>query len=145
VAEAYGDENLLAPKCSVWASRYGTIHEGTCSFIKEMARGVRDGKIFGSPGKAPHLDANCRSTYKGMAEGFSGREFCRLGHFGGSVLLDTVDPKKPPILCKGMAEHLRDKKGSVAILSNLQEDPPINMEMATGVGTVRSNYFFALC
>jgi hypothetical protein len=36
--------------------------------------------------------------------------------------LDTVDPI-PPILCKGMAEHLRDKKFSVMILWNSHEDP----------------------
>jgi hypothetical protein len=82
---------------------------------------VRDGKIFGSPVKAPHLDANCHSTCKGMAAGVSGQESCRPGHFG-STLLDAVDLGKLPTLCKGMAEQLRDKKFSV-VISHSRKDP----------------------
>jgi hypothetical protein len=87
-----------------------------------MARGSRDGNIFRSPEERLVLTQNTFSTDKGMAEGFRDRKFCRPGHFGAR-LLDTVDSKKLSILCKGMAEHLRDRSLSVAILSNPQEGP----------------------
>jgi hypothetical protein len=57
-----------------------------------------------------------------MAKGFLDKKFATFGHFGVR-LLDTVDSGKLSILCKGMAEHLRDKSLSVAILSNPQEGP----------------------
>jgi hypothetical protein len=87
-----------------------------------MARGSRDGKIFRSPEKRLVRAQNTLSTDKGMAKGFSDKKFCRLRLFGVRFL-DTVDSGKLSILCKGMAEHLRDKSLSGAILSNSHEDP----------------------
>jgi hypothetical protein len=99
-----------------------------------MARGSRDDNIFRSPEERLVLTQNTFSTDKGMAEGFPDKKFCRSGHFGAR-LLDTVDSKKPSILCKGMAEHLRDKSLSVAILSNPQEGPLLIRKWRGGFGT----------
>jgi hypothetical protein len=92
------------------------------SHIKEMARGLRDGKIFRLPEKRLVLAQNTLPTGKGIAKGFPDKKFSRPGNFWAR-LLDTVDSKKLSILCKGMAEHLRDRSLSVAILSNPQEGP----------------------
>ena len=106
-----------------------------------MARGSRDGNIFRSPEERLVLAQNTLSTDKGMAEGFPDKKFCRSGHFGAR-LLDTVDSRKLSILCKGMAEHLRDKSLSVAILSNPQEGPLLIRKWRGGFGT---SIFCTLC
>jgi hypothetical protein len=111
------------------------------SHIKEMARGSRDGNIFRSPEERLLLTQNTLSTDKGMAKGFLDKKFATFGHFGVR-LLDTVDSGKLSILCKGMAEHLRDKSLSVAILSNPQEGPLLIWKWRGGFGTV---YFLTLC
>jgi hypothetical protein len=105
-----------------------------------MARGSRDGNIFRSPEERLVLTQNTFSTDKGMAEGFPDRKFCRPGHFGAG-LLDTVDSKKLSILCKGMAEHLRDKSLSGAILSKSARRPSTDKEMARGLRDV----YFLTC
>jgi hypothetical protein len=69
-----------------------------------------------------------------MAKGFLDKKFATFGHFGVR-LLDTVDSGKLSILCKGMAEHLRDKSLSVAILSNPQEGPLLIRKWRGGFGT----------
>jgi hypothetical protein len=99
-----------------------------------MARGSRDGKIFRSPEKRLVLAQNTLSTDKGMAKGFSDKKFCRLRLFGVR-LLDTVDSKKLSILCKGMAEHLRDKKFGRDPLKSARR-PSTDKEMARGLRDV---------
>jgi hypothetical protein len=110
------------------------------SHIKEMARGSRDGNIFRSPEKRLVLAQNTLSTDKGMTKGFPDRKVC-LGHLGVR-LLDTVDSRKLSILCKGMAEHLRDKSLSGTILSKSARRPSTDKEMARGL---RDVYFPTVC
>ena len=104
-----------------------------------MARGSRDDNIFRSPEKRLVLAQNTLSTDKGMAKGFPDRKVC-LGHLGG-WLLHTVDSEKLSILCKGMAEHLRDKSLLVAILSSPQEGPLLIRKWR---GRLRDGYFLTL-
>ena len=124
MGETFWDKNLFA-----LPSRCFPL-----SHIKEMARGSRDGKIFRLPEKRLVLAQSTLSTDMGMAKGFPDKKFSRPGHFGAR-LLDTVDSKKLSILCKGMAEHLRDKSLSVAILSNPQEGPLLIRKWQGGFGT----------
>jgi len=74
-----------------------------------------------------------------MAEGFPDKKFCRLGHFRVR-LLDTVDSGKLSILCKGMAEHLRDKKFGRDPLKSARR-PSTDKEMAKGLRDV----YFLTC
>ena len=53
------------------------------SLIKEMARGLRDGKIFRIAWQRASFGTKLLSRDKGMTEGFPDKKFCRPGHFWG--------------------------------------------------------------
>ena len=129
MAEAFRDKNLFA-----LPSRCLPL-----SHIKEMARGSRDDKIFRSPEKRLVLAQNTVSTDKGIAKRFPDRKVC-LGHLG-VWLLDTVDSRKLSILCKGMAEHLRDKSLSVRDPLEIRKKASNDKEMARGLRDV----YFLTC
>ncbi len=120
---------------------FSLCHNGcpALSHIKEMARGSRDDNIFRSPEKRLVLAQNTLSTDKGIAKRFPDRKVC-LGHLG-VWLLDTVDSRKLSILCKGMAEHLREKVFRARSSRNPQEGPLMIRKWRGGFGTS----IFLLC